>query len=144
MGRDKKNKKDKNITPFGHLPSDSRQNPPTAKPINEPIRISFEHIHGYKNYCLSRCDRAEIKDIMDALRQITTLGWNDVRNSGGRPGNKEGLGYTPYPTLNHQLPAQMSNMTMAGIRANSRVRILGFHYKQVFYLLMFNRDHSHV
>lgn len=81
---------------------------------------------------------------MDALRQVTTLSWNDVRNTGGRPGNKEGLGYTPYPNLNHQLPPQMSNMTMAGIRGSARIRVLGFHYNQVFYVLMFNRDHSHV
>ena len=80
---------------------------------------------------------------MGAFRLLTTMTWNQVRESGTSSGYKTGLGHTRYPMMDKLLPTQVrSTAKMVGIRASEKFRIYGFHFKQVFYVLIFDQHHQ--
>jgi len=80
---------------------------------------------------------------MGAFRQLTKMTWNQVRESGTSSGKKVGLGHTRYPHMDNLLPPQVqSTASMVGIRASDKFRIYGFHFKQVFYVLIFDQHHE--
>jgi hypothetical protein len=116
------------------------------KPISRPVRLSYEYVVPGKEFCLSHCGKDDIRETADCLRQLTTLTWQQVLQSGGKPGNKQGLGYTPYKdsALRHvQRPARLDpEIQIAGIRASQKMRVFGAYLDHVFYLLWFDPNHE--
>jgi hypothetical protein len=127
------------------LPQDSRARPP-IKPVHRPLALSFRYADVRGRYCLSCSEAQELPDVVDCLRQLTTLSFLQVMQTGGRGGGKVGLGYTPY--RDDQLrgvsrPAGLDpDVQIAGVRATERYRIFGAHIDGVFYLLWFDRNHD--
>lgn len=136
-----KNRPHKKPQPSQTLVIDSSHSIP-SKPIHEPLSLSFLHFRPGDHHCLSRCAQIQVKEAMDCLRQLTTMSWREVQNSGGRPGNKAGLGYTLYSHL--KFPEVSPDTRIAGVRASGRFRIFGFHERHVFYILRFDPNHEEV
>jgi len=95
---------------------------------------------------LSHCAKDDVRQVADCLRQLTTIPWEDVRQSGGRGSNKVGLGYTPYKDSDlkhvHRPPEFSRDISIAGVRATQKMRIFGGYQDHVFYLLWFDPDHE--
>jgi hypothetical protein len=133
------------IRPTLPLQTNSLKNVP-VKPIHTPVRLSFEYIQAGKNFCLSNSEKSEVKDVMDCLRQLTSLSWYNVLNTGGKHGNKDGLGHTPYK--DHELrctkrPAALSpDIQISAVRASKKYRVFGCYFEHVYYLLWFDRNHE--
>ncbi|WP_447985087.1 hypothetical protein [Nitrospira sp. Nam74] len=128
------------IQPSQHLTLDSRSAPP-LKPVHTPLTVSFIHIKAGSEYCLSHCEKPEVKAVMNSLRLLTTMSWLEVMNTGGKPhGGKVGLGYTPYPHLT--CDGISKDCQIAGIRASDEFRIFGFHMDHVFHVLWFDPHHE--
>jgi hypothetical protein len=122
---------------------------PTLRPTvstAQPVALSYRFIKAGKSFCLSHCKKDDIRAVADCLRQLTTMTWEQVRQSGGRGENKVGLGYTPYKDseLNHvQRPPEFSkDISIAAVRATQKMRVFGGYKGHVFYLLWFDPDHK--
>ena len=137
-------RRDKRIHTSMQLPADSREQLP--KKLDTPVSISYRYVQPGHKFCLCHCQKAEIRDVADCLHQLTTLAWEQVWRSGGRRGNKQGLGYTPYDDsdLHHvNRPADFSpDIQIAGIRASRKMRVFGGHKDHVFFVLWFDRNHK--
>jgi hypothetical protein len=122
---------------------DARKNPP-EHPLHVPIKVSFRYYEPGERYCLSGCERDEVRAFMDSLRVLTTMTWVQVRSQGGKPGNKTGLAYTTYE--DHLVRAERPNISpelrIAGIRAGGKMRIYGVAIENVFHILWFDRNHE--
>ena len=83
---------------------------------------------------------------MDCFRQLTTMSWMEVLQSGGRRGNKAGLGYTTYKDSalrGASRPQSIGpDIVISAVRAGGKQRIFGFHLDHVFYVLWFDRNHK--
>lgn len=67
------------------------------KDINTPVSVSFRYVVAGNSYCLSKCSQEQVKHFKDCLRMLTTMTWQQVLQTGGKPyGGKVGLGFTPY------------------------------------------------
>lgn len=132
------------IRPAFPLQTDSLKNVP-GKPIHTPVRLSFEYIQAGKDFCLSNSEKGEVKEVMDCLRQLTSLSWYNVLCTGGKGGKKDGLGHTPYK--DHELrikrPATLSlDIQISAVRASKKYRVFGCYLEHVYYLLWFDRNHE--
>jgi hypothetical protein len=98
-----------------------------------------------KEFCLSNCQSAEIRDAVDCLRQLTTLTWWQIRQTGGKK-EKAGLGYTEYE--DHELkhirrPQELDpRIKISGVRASQKFRVFGAYSEHKFYILWFDREHK--
>jgi hypothetical protein len=83
---------------------------------------------------------------MDCLRKLTTMTWHQVLDTGGKGGNKHGLGHTPYN--DHTLkgakrPSGISeDLKISAVRASQKYRVYGFYLNHIFYILWFDRNHE--
>lgn len=138
-----KNKKNK-IKPSSQLPTSSLNAAP--KQINTPVRVSFEHIAPGGSHCISLCERDELKEIADCLRQLTILTWSQILQQGGRRGQKVGLAWTPYNDAILRTVTRPQRLDRAvgigAIRASQAIRVFGGYNNQIFYVLWFDRNHE--
>ena len=135
-------RRDKRIHASMQLPTDSREQPP--KKLDMPVSISYRYIQPGRKYCLCRCEKQEIIEAADCLRQLTTLTWEQVWRSGG--GARSGLGYTRYKDSalkRVKRPRDFStDIEIAAIRATRKMRIYGGYKDHVFFVLWFDRNHE--
>ena len=71
--------------------------------------------------------------------------WQQVKEQGGKPGNKTGLAYTLYEDDNMKVPRPTNisaDLRIAGFRAGGSARIFGVAIEQIFYLLWFDPNHE--
>ncbi len=118
---------------------------PEPKRVHSPLAVSFRHADPGGDFCLSTCDKDEVRQVVDALRRLTTMTWQQVQQSGGKGENKKGLGYTNYPDDALRVarpPAVSRDIPIAGFRASQRMRVFGFHIDYTFYVLWFDREHT--
>ncbi len=133
----------KRIRPSGSKPEPPR---PAVNRIHTPVSISFARVAIRDQFCLSHCNPAGVREVVDCLRQLTTLSWQQVLQTGGKGKNKAGLGYTPYPDTvltRVSRPTWLSDdIRIAGLRASREIRIFGFYIDHTFYVLWFDRNHE--
>ncbi len=120
---------------------------PQDKAIHRPVSVSFTFVQPGKDFCLSKCSQDEVRHYKDCLRKLTTMSWQDVLNTGGKPhGGKTGLGYTPYNDRELRGVSRPPNLdegvAIAGVRSGSGARLFGAHHEQVFYVLWFDPNHK--
>jgi hypothetical protein len=132
----------KKIKPSQKLPD----HPKPVNPLHQPVSVSFRYIAAGAEHCLSKCIEDDVREVMDCLRQLTTLTWMQVLQTAGKGENKAGLAYTPYGDDSLKGVSRPQNLSpeirIAGIRASQRVRVFGAYRDHVFYLLWFDKDHS--
>lgn len=113
--------------------------------LDDPLTLSFKHYSEGSDYCLGKCDMDTVRRAMKALRQVTTLAFKDVLRTGGRPGNKGGLGYTPYSDddINVARPQAIDRSSqIAAFRFSQVGRIWGVHDRGIFFVLWFDPYHQ--
>lgn len=116
-------------------------NPIPEKSVNLPVTISFQFHREGEKWCLSNCDKSDVRLYLKALRLLTTMKWVDVMGTGGKPyGGKVGLGYTAYPDLKFDEVSQ--DITISGLRAGERHRFYGYHLGQVYFVVRFDPKHE--
>jgi hypothetical protein len=126
------------------LATDARQVKPVL-PLHVPIKLSFDLYKPGDTFCLSHCERDEVRIFMDCLRMLSQMTWVQVWAQGGKPGNKVGLAHTFYDdsSLNVGRPANVSpELKIVGLRASGKYRIFGVTIEQVFHVIWFDRNHD--
>jgi hypothetical protein len=103
--------------------------------------VSFEYVQHGGDYCLSRCDAAEVRQAVACLQRMTSMDWVSIQRTGGKAHTKGGLGCTVYKDhlLDIGRPAKVSkDLAYLGVRATERFRIYGFRIGNTFYVLWFD------
>lgn len=113
----------------------------------EKVNLSFEYYVAGGEFCLSHCNKDDIRHYKDCVRKMTTMEWNDVLKSGGKGGaNKQGLAFTTYE--DHALkgasrPSAVDpKLSISAVRASERTRLFGFRRGQTFFILWYDRNHE--
>ncbi len=133
------------IKPSWMLPRTGASSKPESQ-LHSPVALSFRYFRTGSAQCLSNCNQDEVRHSIECLRKITTMTWNEVRSTGGSPGNKVGLGYSVYtdsqlkgvsrpPTLSAEIP-------ICGVRISDRMRMFGGYKNHIFYVLWFDPAHE--
>ena len=138
----KGNRKKGRIQPT--LPLERQPSP--RKPITEPASVSFRYIDEGGPFCLSMCNRDDVRAYQKCLRLLTTLTWEQVRRTGGKdPGKRTGLNYTRYEDsalLGVTRPARLSpEIRISAVRASGKPRLFGAFEQGTYYVLWFDRNH---
>lgn len=133
----------KRIRPRDQLPDHPKPQPGR---LHSPVGLSFRRAAPGDDFCLSRCESGEVREYVDCLRQLTTLSWQQVLQTGGKGANKAGLAYTPYPDdalRRVARPAWLSeDVRICAVRASQKMRLFGAYIDHVFYVLWFDRGHD--
>jgi hypothetical protein len=135
------------ITPTTRLSLRSDKAGPAPAAIQTPVRLSFEYVADPgTHYCLSGYQRDEIKAVVDCLRKLTTMSWLQVRQTGGRRGTKQGLGFTEYADTALRgvtRPTRLSqDRKIFGVRSSEKARVFGAYAAHMVYILWFDRNHE--
>ncbi len=96
--------------------------------------------------CFSEWNRDELKAFSAFCRKVTERSWEQIRQSGGAPGNKSGLGFSPHKDRrklpNHGLRDLISpEVEFSELRVTQKARVHGFRMKATFFLVWLDRDH---
>jgi hypothetical protein len=79
--------------------------------------------------------------VLSWVHKVTSRSWLDIRNSGGKPGNKEGLAFTSYPDGISAGPVVPEGRTLSSMRVTDQFRIWGYRRDAVYYAMHFDRGH---
>ena len=133
--------KGRNKIPKYRIPTPPSEIPKPVKPVNLPVSLSFKFHKEGERYCLSHCDKDEIRAYLKALRLLTTMSWMEVIGTGGRPyGGKTSLGYTKYDDL--EFEDVSPDIEISGLRADGEMRFFGYHLDHVYYIVRFDPRHD--
>lgn len=67
------------------MPSKALPTPGIPQPsnIHATVSISFKHARGGANKCLSHCDQAQVKSVVECLRKVSNLSWIQMSSHDG-------------------------------------------------------------
>jgi hypothetical protein len=109
------------------------------------IRLSFEFCDAGEGFCLSLCEKDDVKHAVDCFRKLTTMTWMQAIGTGTNTGGmKTGLHCTVYKDgdLKYSRPSMVSRDTpIIGLRAGSKHRIFGVRIGEHFYPFWFDPNH---
>ena len=121
-------------------------NRPEPKRIHTPVTISYRYAEPGGAFCLSFCERPDVRAATNCLKQLTTLTWQQALETGGRLGNKSGLGLTHYDddVLNKvsRPPWLAEGVKLSAVRPSRSFRIFGVHIDHVFYVIWFDPNYD--
>jgi hypothetical protein len=137
--------KNRKIKPSQPLPQNGLLERPPGQ-LHTPASISFRYFAPGDNHCLSHCIRDEVRHSTDCMRKLTTMGWQQVLQSGGKGEHKAGLAYTEYSDSDlkgvSRPPALSRDIKIAAVRVSQGMRMFGGYHQHVFYVLWFDRNHA--
>ena len=112
----------------------------------EKARLSFE-LYDDQRQCASSWQSDEIKLLFDSFRKLSERTWEQIFKSGGKGGNKVGLGYTPFENDNScpiKRPAALTgeDVRMSEIRVSQQARIFGAHIAGVYFVVELDKGHK--
>jgi hypothetical protein len=133
------------IVPVPILPQTGQDVPPRARP-QEKIRLSFEQAQDGGAYCLSLCEKKQVRSAITCLKKFTGHTWVSVFSTGGHGKNSGGLGYEQHPNpklLGQPLPAAVPlGAKLFSIRASLGFRIFGFRADGIAHIFWFDPKHD--
>ncbi|MCD2177331.1 hypothetical protein [Rhizobium sp. C1] len=96
--------------------------------------------------CLSTWDVNSLRAFSAFVEKLRQMKWSDIYKTGGKLGNKTGLGYTvldrkKYPK-NDQLDSISEDITLFELRVDGESRVHGFRCLDAFYLVYLDKDHK--
>jgi hypothetical protein len=96
--------------------------------------------------CFSEWGRDELKAFSTFCRKVTERSWEQIRQSGGGPGNKSGLGFSPHKDRrklpSHGLRDLISpEVEFSEMRVTQKARVHCFRMKATFFLVWLDKDH---
>lgn len=119
------------IRPTGSLPKTPPR--PTKKEI-PLVAISFRYAQ--QKYCLSDCDRNEIKQVVKGLKTMSGLTWPQMGALDWKQYEDSALGGAVRPR-------EISpDVRIGRIAPNRVIRIFGFRHEHYFFVLWFDRRHN--
>lgn len=100
--------------------------------------------------CLSEWSKEELKAFGELSRKVSGMTWVEIEKTGGKPGNKTGLGYTllDQATVRGKYPIPPSleplskDFAFHEMRVTHKARVVGFRSKDVFFLIWLDRNHK--
>ena len=119
---------------------------PSESHISDIATISFRYVAVGGTYCLSLCDRNEVRAYKDLLRRLTSTAWSNVLQSSTKnKSQKTGFHYEPFKDSDLRVarPGNLGeDLTISSIRASGKWRLYGAYCKGVYYVLWFDAKHS--
>jgi len=100
--------------------------------------------------CFSDWSKEELAQFSNFLTTFSSHTWSSVYKSGGKGGNKVGLGYTPYDVddmkagdehLKRVQKAISPDINLFELRVNQKLRVHGFQSQAAFFLVLLDREH---
>lgn len=96
--------------------------------------------------CLSEWTPDELKALSEFVRKFRNLTWEQIYRSGGKLGEKSGLGYTSHKTKTllpkfSELDNFSHDLTFFELRVTQKARVHGFRIKAAFFLVWLDRNH---
>jgi hypothetical protein len=117
------------IVPSVRIPTTGKDVRPQERP-DQRIRLSFEQAQDGGRYCLSKCEKQEVKSAVVCLKRFTGHTWTSVFSTGGQGKNSGGLGYELHPNpkvLHKPLPEVVPlGAKVFSIRSSLGFRIFGY------------------
>lgn len=113
---------------------------------NDTAYVNLKY-YRHEHQCFSEWDVDQLKALSAFCRKITQISWTDIYRTGGKAGNKTGLGYTPHkdrralpeaPELREISP----DLTWFELRVTGEARVHGFRCKSAFFLVFLDRQHE--
>lgn len=106
--------------------------------------ISLRYFDGSYE-CFSKWTKEELAAFTDLLRRISQMTWTQIMATGGKGGNKTGLGCTKLEA--RILPSSATNglsedLPFMELRVTQKARIHGFRMNEAFFLLCLDREHK--
>jgi hypothetical protein len=97
--------------------------------------------------CFSEWTSDELKSFSEFTQKLKRLTWQQIYKSGGRLGDKTGLGYTPHKTRAYlpkhpELDSLSPDITFFELRITQKARVHGFRVKSTFFLVWLDRNHQ--
>lgn len=97
--------------------------------------------------CLSDWTKAKLQAFSGFCRQLTQMSWTQIYATGGKPGNKVGLGYTVHTNpdvlpQNPELATFSPDLTWFELRVDGESRVHGFRVKDAFFLVYLDQNHD--
>ncbi|MDM8560451.1 MAG6450 family protein [Candidatus Parabeggiatoa sp. HSG14] len=97
--------------------------------------------------CFSEWTYDELKAFSEFTQKLKRLTWQQIYRSGGKPGDKTGLGYTPHKTRTYlpkhpELDSISLDITFFELRMTQKARVHGFRVKSAFFLVWLDRNHQ--
>jgi hypothetical protein len=116
------------------------------------VTDSFEPPHVNLKYydpefeCFSEWTPDELKAFSEFIKKLKRLTWEQIYRSGGKRGDKTGLGYIPHKTRavlpkHPELDFLNLDITFFELRITQKVRVHGFRVKSAFFLVWLDRNH---
>jgi hypothetical protein len=97
--------------------------------------------------CLSIWTKAKLQAFSGFCRQLTQMNWAEIYATGGKAGNKVGLGYTVHKDHailpeNPELNEISADLTWFELRVDGKSRVHGFRVKDAFFLVYLDQEHG--
>lgn len=141
MGKGKYRQQIKPTEPLDRAPS------PTST-IHTLVSVSFRYVKPGEDFCLSHCNKDEIRAYKRCLYNLTSRTWQQIISSGGSSGNnagKAGLRYTLYADSalkKVRRPPQLSpELGISSVSASDVARLYGAYERGVYHILWFDPRH---
>ena len=95
--------------------------------------------------CFSSWNPTELKAFSHLMKKLKSVRWSEIYQSGGKLGDKTGLGYTKHKDLS-KLPYHPHlqfnpDLTFFELRVTQQARVPGFRVKSAFFLVWLDREH---
>lgn len=100
--------------------------------------------------CFSHWEKAELSQLSNFIRSFSQHTWDSVYKTAGKPGNKTGLGYTPYhisemkageDVLKRIRERVSEDISFFELRVSQKIRVHGFQSQSAFFLVLLDREH---
>lgn len=97
--------------------------------------------------CLSEWTSDELRAFSGMIESLRGMTWDDIYRTGGKLGNKTGVGYTVHKDASRlpnsrRLEKLSPDLTFFELRVTGRARVHGFRTKSVFFLVWLDRNHD--
>lgn len=119
---------------------------PQLNRMHTPVALSFRRAVPGGAFCLSHCGKDDVREVVDCLRQVTTMTWQQVLQTAGKGENKAGLAFTPYRDEDLKKVSRPlwldGDVKIAGLRASQSIRVFGAYLDHTFYVLWFDPNHD--
>lgn len=94
--------------------------------------------------CFSAWSPEKLAAFSSFLGKLAGHTWNEVYRTGGKPGYKVGLGYTPHKDRGKlpSIPVGLSeDLTFFEMRVTQEARVHGFRVNSIFFLVWLDQGH---
>lgn len=121
-----------------NVPSESSEESTNSKTVT----FSFE-LFDFDYQCPSEWQKDEVKQLFKTLNKASQYTWEQVQRTGGKGGNKNGLGFTNIDPDPFTRPANLSqDISISEFRVTEKARMFGARIGRTYLVLRIDRNHK--